>query len=98
MGATAAKGRRRAAVLRGAGDEGRGGGRRDLLAAREGLAIGTVAAEVLAAALDTRLAAAGAALDAVDPQDVLSRAADGGDELAVVLKIRGHCESKPGIS
>lgn len=72
---------------------------RYLLADDEKAAIGSVTAEVLATALDARLAEHGVQLNSVDPKEVIVEGGEDGDanQLAVALEIRGHYSPPPAI-
>ena len=79
---------------------------RYLLGEQDKDAIGTVAAEVLAATLDARLAENDIVLARVDPKQVIvseSRPSNGGktaapgSQLAVAMKVRGHYSPPPEI-
>jgi len=77
---------------------------RYLLGDSDKLAIGTVTAEILALALDKRLAASGIELDDVTPKEVvISRSSDSSNsqrkasELAVAMQIKGHYNPPPDL-
>ena len=77
---------------------------RYLLGDEDKLAIGTVTAEILAAALDKRLEANGIELDDVTPKEVvISRSKDSSNsqrkasELAVAMQIKGHYNPPPEL-